>query len=49
MKIKLLKKHGLANPGDIISPAPPIAKLLIERGAAKMVISKKRKKARAKK
>ena len=49
MKIKLLEKYGLANPGEIISPATPIAEILIARGIAKKVISKKRKKARAKK
>ena len=37
MKIRLLKPYGLSAAGDILNPAPPVAKLLIHSGRAEAV------------
>jgi hypothetical protein len=34
MKIRLLEPYGLSAIGDVLDPDPPVAQLLIERGAA---------------
>lgn len=39
MKIRLLKPYGLSAAGDILDPAPPVAKLLIYDGRAEAVDS----------
>jgi len=39
MKIRLLKSYGLSAAGDILDPAPPVAKLLIHSKRAEAVDS----------
>jgi hypothetical protein len=37
MKIRLLEPYGLSAIGDVLDPDPPVAQLLIDRGAAELL------------